>query len=321
MSIRPFEIRDILILNRYRDKGIFLDSIPTLTWGRVLVPAGALLSTLSNITGVITSLSFDDHDLTRPLVGQVVHIRNLPFARFSYLAPEDAIQSAAVAALLENLVRRVGERQARSLVAEVEETTYTFEALRKAGFSIYSRQRIWKATQVSKVEGDDSPWRRPRSQDEFAIHALYNDLVPALVQQVEPPYWDDKSGYVFYQQGELLAYVDVVSGPRGIWVQPFFHPQIDQVTERINDLLMMLKPSSNRPVYIGLRSYASWLEAFLEDLDMEVGPRQAVMVKRLAAGVKQFESAPLPEMAGTPKATIPYSQPILQHEEELLHPQ
>ena len=202
-------------------------------------------------------------------------------------------------------------------MAEVEEATFTFETLRKAGFSIYSRQRIWKTTSIPKPLSSETHWRRPKSQDGIAIHSLYNNLVPALVQQVEPPYWDDKSGYVFYQQGELLGYVDVVSGPRGIWMQPFFHPETDQVTECLVDLLQILKPSPKRPVYIGLRSYASWLEASLEDLDVEVGPRQAVMVKRLAAGVKAFKTAPLPEMAGTPKATIPYTKPYLQHEKEL----
>ncbi|KAA3646483.1 MAG: hypothetical protein DWQ07_09730 [Chloroflexi bacterium] len=320
MTVRPFELRDMLILNRYRDQGIFLDTIPTLTWGRVLIPMGAMLSPLSDTTGVITSLAFEDGDRRNPLVGQVAHIRNLPFARFSFLAPESAIESTALPALLENLVQRVGERQARSLVAEVEESTYTFEALRKAGFSIYSRQRIWKITSVPKMDRGETPWRRPKSEDEFAIHALYNNLVPALVQQVEPPYWDDKSGYVFYQEGELLAFVDVVSGPRGIWLQPFFHPETDQVAERLIDLLHILKPSAKRPVYIGLRSHASWLEASLENLDVEVGPRQAVMVKRLAAGVKEFKTAPLPEIAAasTPKATMPYTKPYLQHEKEFL---
>ena len=174
---------------------------------------------------------------------------------FSFLAPEGAVDSPALAALLENLIKRVGERQARSLVAEVEESTYTFEALRKAGFSIYSRQRIWKTTSTPEIDGQTTSWRRPKSKDEFAIHALYNNLVPALVQQVEPPYWDDKSGYVFYHQDELLAFVDVVTGPRGIWLQPFFHPETDQVAERLAELLRMLKPSAKKPVYIGLRSY------------------------------------------------------------------
>ena len=82
MRVRPFELRDILILNRYRDQGIFLDTIPTLTWGRVLIPMGAMLSPISDTTGVITSLAFEDGDHRNPLVGQVAHSRDLPFARF-----------------------------------------------------------------------------------------------------------------------------------------------------------------------------------------------------------------------------------------------
>ena len=54
---------------------------------------------------------------------------------------------------------------------------------------------------------------------------------------------------------------------------------------------------------------------------MAVGPRQAVMVKRLTAGVKQFQTAPLPEMGRASKATIPYTQTYRHQEEELTLPQ
>ena len=36
-----------------------------------------------------------------------------------------------------------------------------------------------------------------------------------------------------------------------------------------------------------MRSYQAWLETVLEDLGAEAGPRQAVMVRRLAKTIKE----------------------------------
>ena len=37
-----------------------------------------------------------------------------------------------------------GERGALRLLADVDEQTLAFEALRKCGFAIYNRQRVWR---------------------------------------------------------------------------------------------------------------------------------------------------------------------------------
>ena len=46
-----------------------------------------------------------------------------------------------------------------------------------------------------------------------------------------------------------------------------------------------------------MRSYQAWLEASLEELGAEAGPRQAVMVKRLAKPVKELQAVPAMEKA------------------------
>ena len=45
-----------------------------------------------------------------------------------------------------------------------------------------------------------------------------------------------------------------------------------------------------RDVYVCVRSYQAWLESVLEDLGAQAGPRQAVMVKRLAAPIKEIQA-------------------------------
>ncbi len=89
--IRPLALRDMPLLNRYRKRGVFLDSTPTLTWGRAIVPSGALLSPFSSLTGVFTSIAESRDE--EALIGQVVHNQGSPFAHFTFLSPVEQLHS------------------------------------------------------------------------------------------------------------------------------------------------------------------------------------------------------------------------------------
>jgi hypothetical protein len=297
--IRPFELRDLPTLNRCRRRGLFLDSIPVLTRGRSLVPVGAALSPLAQATGVFTSIYRAD-DGGEAILGQAAHAAGSPVARLTFIAPDAAIDSHALAPLLEHLIRRLGERGAQSLVAEVDEKSRTFEALRRAAFSIYSRQRIWRVSRPPAAPAA-SAWRPAEPNDDFAIQRLYNMLVPGLVQQVEPEH-SGRHGWTLRQEGELLAFADVQTGPRGVWAQPFIHPEMEEADGRLAQWLAALRPRPARPVYICLRSYSAWLAPTLEDLGAQPGPPQAVMVRRLAAEVKKPALTPLPAINGGTEA-------------------
>lgn len=306
--IRPFELADLKTLHRYRQRGIFMDSVAALTWGRVLVPARAVFSPLSEAVGVYTDI-YQHKSVDAPLIAQVSHRLGAQQARFTFLAPDSVVDSTALSELLESLIKRLGERKAHRIVADVEERSNTFEALRNLSFSIYARQSIWR---VSKIAGrrklSDHPWREIVSRDEFNAKRLYAAIVPTLIQQAEPTPWEELRGYVYYHQDELLGYVDVVEGPRGIWAQPFIHPEMEDVGLHLTNLIASLRPKDRRPVYVCLRSYQSWLSATLEDLEAEVSSTQAVMVRRLTAAVKKAELAPIPSINGTQEVTTPYQQ-------------
>lgn len=307
--IRPFDLRDISMLQNYRESGIFLDSIPTLTWGRTLVPAAAMLSPIAPATGVFTSVYLGDKTADIPLIGQVVHVAGSPYARFTFLAPDSAVESPALPELLEDLMKRVGGRGAKSIVAEVDENSHTFEALRRAGFSIYARQRIWRV-ETSSSNGVTSPWRKAQSVDEFPVRTLYNGIVPGFVQAVESAPQDRLRGKVYYEDSELFAFVDMVHGPSGVWMQPYIHHEADKVTGLLESLINEVPPRNTRPVYLCLRSYQSWLEHGLEDLGGEAGPRQAVMVKRMALTRKVGSTLKLPVVeSGQAEITTPISAP------------
>lgn len=282
--IRPLSPQDMALLNRYRRRGFFLDSVPTLTWGRVIVPGGALLSTFSSLTGVFTSIAADQED--EPLVGQVVHSPGSPYAHFTFLAPVEQLRSPHLPELLESLIIRIGARGANSLIADVDVDSEAFAALKEAGFSIYSRQRIWRLNRRLPAQAPASSWRPAESADSLSVNLLCGSLVPGLIQQVEPTPWDSLSGQVLYQQGELRAYADIRSGPRGTWLQPFVHLDVQEPQANLGQLLAALAPRRKRPLYVCLRSYQEWLEPALRDLGAEEGPHQAVMVKRTTRSVR-----------------------------------
>lgn len=298
MIIRPFDWRDLPTLLRYRKQGFFLDTATLLTRGEFIVPTNALLSNFSNATGVYTYLCQDKENNDPPLLGQVSHNQGDHNARLLFLAPENSLDSDALQALLEYIVQSIGEREAHHLTAEIEEKAIAFEKLRKAGFALYVHQRIWEFQGSREQSLASTPWRDITKRDVIAVRSLYNTLVPPLVQQVESLPTDKMVGFVYFQEDELLAYAEIKYGQRGIWLQPFIHPDTDDADQRIKELLYNLPNRHSRPIYLCIRSYQSWLENSLEDMQVKSGPNQAVMVKHLAVTKKVRETFSLPALEG-----------------------
>jgi len=305
MTIRPFDWRDLPVLIRYRHQGLFFDNTLVLTRGSVLIPAGALLFYFAPATGIFTYLSSGnrEHDA---LLGQVSHSPGSPLARISFLAPESAIEQEAVPALLEHLVIQAGGQGALHLLAEVDEQSAAFPILRKIGFAIYVRQRIWQLQDEIETNLQNPVWQVSKDSDLIPVRVLYNSLVPGLVQQVEPPPADPLVGLIYRQGDELLAYVELKYGTRGILVQPLIHPDAEGVTADLVRLLLSLPNRRSRPVYICVRSYQSWIEHNLEGLGALAGPQQAVMVKHLAITQRMVRSFALPALETGPEVTAPF---------------
>lgn len=308
MKVRPFDWRDLPALHRYRNHSVFLDSALVLTRGPLLVP-GALLSYLAPAMGIFTCVSNGNEDGTEPVIGQIMHLPGASAAHLTFLTPDAELGSPALTALLDYLVLLAGERGAFRLLADVDERTTAFEALRRASFAIYSRQRIWQLTLQPADKGSSTAWRTATSQDVIAIRSLYNNLVPALVQQVEPFPVQRPRGLVYQQGDELLAYVELKYGYRGIWAQPFVHPDAEDVADRFFDLLSKIPNRRSRPVYICVRSYQAWLEPVIEEIGAEAGPRQAVMVKHLAIPQRAVRAFALPALeGGRPEVSAPIAR-------------
>jgi len=302
LTVRSFDWRDVPALHRYRHQSVFLHNALVLTQGPFLL-SGALLSSISPATGIFTSVCPGRGRSSRPLMGQVLHPTGMQLAQLTFLAPRDALDMdddpLAVLALLDHLVTQVGERGAHRLLADVDEGSPVFEVLRRVSFAIYARQRIWRLQRLGRHNNSHAyHWQAATERDLIAVRSLYNNIVPGLVQQVEPFPAERLNGLIYRQEDELLAYVELKYGPRGIWAQPFVHPDAEEIAPCLVDLFQNLPYRRSRPVYVCIRSYQSWLELALEDMGAEAGPRQAVMVKHLAVPLKAARPFALPALEG-----------------------
>ncbi|GMR10125.1 MAG: hypothetical protein BMS9Abin28_0946 [Anaerolineae bacterium] len=303
--IRELDWRDLPLLHRVRDRGLCPDSQLAFTRGAHAMQ-NALLGPFIPGRSAVTLVSRNG-DIEA--VGQCIYQSDAPNARLSFFGPEEALDHDAGLKLLESLAAAVGEHGAPNLVAEVDEHREAFERLRSAGFAIYARQRIWRldAAKENIEHSDGDVWRVENSKDAIAAQSLYHNIVPGLVRQVEPPPTRTGHNLVYWREGELLGYLDIERGSLGTWVQPYFHPAVEDFQGLLGDYLREVP--RDRPVYVCVRSYQSWMSGPLERMWFEPAVDQAVMVKRLAIGVRRQAASPLPAVEGTyPEPTAPIAR-------------
>ncbi len=258
-----------------------LDSALVLTRGSPIGLTAALTRlhpSHGSFTGVVKSPGSGS-----PLIGQMLYRLGDRSARLSFLTPAAAAHTSLVTRLMEGIAHIAGEWGAFNLLAELDEQSEALTGLRRAGFAVYARQRVWRlpAGQPNGKQGSPS-WRPVTPYDESAIRSLYQCLVPPLAQGAETFPLQNFKGFVYKQKDETLAFVEGIYGPRGIYLVPLVHPTVENVPALLAELPHLLSPVLKRPVYIAVRSYQSWLESALENTCTVIGPRQALLVKHLA---------------------------------------
>jgi hypothetical protein len=298
--IRPFDWRDLAILHRYRNQGLCLNSALGLTRGTAISPT-VLLSYLTPATGFFTWITTDEE---QPLLGQLSYQADSPYGRVSFLAPERAIKNCRPQALLEHLTKQAGQRGALHLLAEIDEMSPVFEVLRQAGFGIYARQRIWKILEDAQGKDFESQWQPIKDRHTIAVQTLFHNVVPGLVGQVESLPLKYLQGMVCFKDNELIGYVDLKYGYHGIWSQPFIHPDVENIDDQLSSMINSIPDRRSRPVYVCVRTYQSWLEPALGEMESQSSPLQAVMVKRLAIR-KKLALQGLPYVEGQSEITAP----------------
>lgn len=276
--VSVFTITKYVQFRQATRRAVFLNSQVLHTRGTRSLSLGALFSPLSPLTGIYTYIC-ERSGQSSSLFAQVYHPEGSGAAYCLFLAPARAINASAVAQLLDDIIADLGNQGVHHLVAEVDEQHQVVSLLRKNGFSIYTRQRVWRVTQDPAPRARAS-WRPMEERDHLAADLLHKAVVPGQVLQMELQPRRGREGFAYYRQGEMLAFAEVEPGSRGLWVQPFVHPDALPFEQPLAELLSHLGPTPRKPVYVVLRAYQDWLQSALQDLGGRPGPRQVVMVRR-----------------------------------------
>lgn len=305
--IRSFDWRDVPILHRYRNRELYLSSIYVATRGTYIIP-GILRAFVSPSSGVFTAVLYNEDKSHAPILGQIMPLSGEKIAHISFLAPKDGIENHNTRQLLEHLCQKAGEFGNFYLIAEPEDQSPVFSVLRSAGFTTYARQRIWKYSQATQPEEQIIPWRLSVTQNYFDKTTLYNNIVPGIVKQIENLEDNPYHSLVHYTQDNLLGFVDLIYGYRGIWVHPIVHPDVENIESLLLGLIQSIPDRRNRPIHICVRTYQSWLEPALEQIGALATPLQAVMVKRLVVRNRVRNALPIQQLEGQPEVPLPLTQ-------------
>jgi hypothetical protein len=284
MSVRPLAILDLPYVYSFRDQAIGLDTARSLTRGNPLGAVG-LMAYMNPSKHIYSAIVNGKED---PVLGGVIHSRDETFAKLLYLAPSAQLGHPDLPELIENLAAQAGAWGAFHVLAEVDETSDAFVPLRRSGFSVYAWQRMWDVSQITEP-GSGFEWTRVKSVHVHSIQNLYHQIVPPLLQPVEP---QPNTGSGWMCNEGMKCYVSASQGVYGIVLAPLIHPEVTDVSAKLASLIGNLPDRRNRPVYVCVRSYQAWLEPVLADLGAQGADRQAVMVKHLARLVKEGQTVP-----------------------------
>lgn len=290
MTIRSLDLFDLPKIYRLRGEAVSLDTARTLTRGNPLGASG-LLAFMNPQRHVYSAISLNDGVA---LLGGVIQNHGDTFARLWYLAPAAQMEHPDLAGLIENLTAESASWGAFHVLAELDEDRPLFETLRRAGFAAYARQRMWDVSDLRESQ-DTVGWPRARSVDVPAIQSLYHQIVPALLQPIEPAP-RRATGFICNQGGP--CYADTSTGLNGVVIFPLIHPDATDVPNKLRALIHGLPNRGGRPVYVCVRTYQSWLERVLEDLGARAGPPQAVMVKHMTRLLKEEQAVRARQPAG-----------------------
>ncbi len=331
--IKPFGVRDLLLVSNLQKKGTCLD--PEIALTRPYSPLLAALSSyfLMHEAGTSTFI-LEATDQSTPSTGsghcrmqglaQMRQRRGRPEADVIYLSPSFSTTDEAPTIwhrLLTYLCARAGEQGIRRLFAHMAEDGEEIETFQQVGFSPYTREDIFRLNSLSESHLRlDRVFMRPQQAvDAWALQRLYANVAPRLVQQAESlgergwerssadwPLRTRNEGYVLEDNGEIVSYLLFSGGRIGHWMRVLLHPQAyDRADEVIQHGLVFLSHYPPCPIYCSVREYEGALRASLQDWGFELFGSQAILVKHTTVRIKEPARKLVPSLDKRAEAATP----------------
>jgi hypothetical protein len=322
--IRSFTLRDLALVHRLSEYLVPLHTESALTHN----PHPVRDALVSMVSGDYPTLVWKSADREAAGFIQLQVPAESSHARIFFLGatPEAAnlgddvskngepsgLNEAVWLSLLDQAVSEVGRRGIHTLVAEVGETGAELPVLRRAGFAVYTRQDIWVMEGAPEPQALQRKLLRPRqAADDWDIQLLYANIVPRLVQSVEPlPPLSYGESWVLREEGELMAFIHLYKGSLSSWLRLFIHPHAEAaVDEIVLAAVQVARPTVTQPVFCCVRRYQSWLQGPLHRVGFSLWGSQAVMVKHTV----KHQRKPVAEITAVLEGQgIPASAPIVQ---------
>ncbi|MCA9939887.1 MAG: hypothetical protein KC418_14695 [Anaerolineales bacterium] len=213
--------------------------------------------------------------------------------------------------LMDQLAVEAGQQGVQHLIAEVSELGDELPLLRRAGFAVYTRKDVWMLRTYEAAAGPQILTPR-KSVDDWDIHLLYANIVPRLIQLVEPsPPLQDGAVWVLHEDGEMTALVQRRDGPGASWLSLFIHPGAHMPAETIIAAALQLKPpEADRPLYCCVPRYQGWLQNILPRLGFRLSGSYAVMVRHI---VKRAPALQPERAAVIASKQVAGSTPFISH--------
>ena len=306
--IRSFTLRDIPLVHRLSEQGVvfntksaLIQDVHPLREALVYMLIGGEFPTYvwraDNGKGVGFAQLRQEEDEAR---AHILCLGSATEKQQSKQSVEDVLSEDMWIAFLEQLIKRAGEKGIQSLIAEVDEFGDELQTLRHAGFAVYTRQDIWSYDLKNKPSAIDSNIKlvKATAEDDWDINLLYSNIVPPLIQLVEPaPTGDDLQDIWLLREGnELAAFIHCADGPAGIWARLFVHPNAhERGTDIIQAAMYALSQNHTLPLYYCVRRYQSWMQSALQNAGFTHMSSQAMMVRHTVKHIRHKRAPTLSE--------------------------
>lgn len=325
VMIRSFDLRDLALVHRLSEQGVLLHAEVALTSSPHPLRSALINMLLGGQYATYVWKSGEGN----AAFAQLDWDAGLPSAQVVCLGAEanddpDSIDETIWLPFLEQLIVEAGRRGVHNLVAEVGETGPELTLLRRAGFAVYTRQDIWRCDELTTGRQATVELRPPQSVDEWDIQLLYVNIVPRLIQMVEPnPPTEPDHSWILREEGELVAFVHINDGAVADWMRLWIHPNVQAQAEAIIEAALLMKPPTpQHPIYCCVRRYQSWLRSPLENAGFSYWGSHAVMVKHIVQAVGTEEARAVTR-AAQPNLLEPQTfsspAPVKQRSQRLVH--
>lgn len=305
---RKLTWQDLAVLGRYQKGRMVLDNSLRFVFNPGLFSSSLLSIALpsSEFYTAADPLESDDFPF---LIGQILLTKDSQTARIALLAPGELGSGPDYTPLISHLAQAACERGALQMLGEVRYGFSEEEILGRSGFRPYAEQQIWKMPRKVPGGSGQKSWLPAARADNGPAQALYQRVVPAPIQRLEPPPSFPKiQGMLSWQEGRVVGIALTQFGPRGILLDLLLDPSLDSLDEYLSALVFHLPYTNTREIYLRIRDYQGMVASALERLGALPGDHQRVMVKRLAVHYNAQQAFIVQGFEKQPDITTPISR-------------